>query len=191
MTLEQIMGMNPAEIMSLDDKSLRRIVQQASDAANKRVSRMAKAGLTEAPAYRAAQESGGKFTTKGKDRTQLQNELKRLQQFTTGKTGTSRGARGWYKSFYDPLKEAAEASQWDTDEYIGIIEDLYWEILKNGPAWVASYGSKQIHAAVNQAVAEQDPPPTFDLVKARNRALQILEKSKPDEGWDSGEFSSV
>ncbi len=67
-------------------------VSRLASMANKRIVRLEKNGLQESPAYKKWFEDGGqKFSVKGKDYNQLQQELARVRTFVNSKTSTIRG----------------------------------------------------------------------------------------------------
>ena len=84
-------------------KKLKAEVSKKASMANKRLVRLENNGLQELPAYQrwVDYKGGVKFSVKGKDYNQLQQELARLNQFIDSKTSTVRGAN-------KILKEIAE-----------------------------------------------------------------------------------
>lgn len=83
-------------IPSFDDKvkrlqHMKREANRLASMANKRVRRLEKNNLIDAPAYQQYIASGGKFSVKGKDYNQLQQEISRLQLFLNSETSTVRG----------------------------------------------------------------------------------------------------
>ena len=77
-------------------------VSRLASMANKRIVRLENNGLQESPAYKKWVEDGGaKFSVRGKDYNQLQQELARVRTFVNAKTSTVRGLNR-------TLKEMAE-----------------------------------------------------------------------------------
>lgn len=89
---------------------LRKITLQAASAANKRYRRLSTSDIGHySPAVKAAQKGGGAkidtppFSTKGKNLNQLRNEFKRIRQFMTDKTSTTRGFNKYKAETYKRL----------------------------------------------------------------------------------------
>lgn len=77
-----------------DAATLRKAVQQLSDAANKRVRRGLESGITQAAIVKWQQQGKGMFSTRGKTSTAaLKSEYKRVKQFLEAKTSTISGAK--------------------------------------------------------------------------------------------------
>lgn len=81
------------------EKALRREVSRKASLANKRLKRLEKNGLTDAPAYRNWYDykGGVKFSVKGKDHNELVAEMARLDRFINAKTSTVRGVNSMLK----------------------------------------------------------------------------------------------
>lgn len=74
-------------------KELKAEVSKKASMANKRIKRLENKGMTNNPAYRNWEQynNGQKFSVKGKDYNQLQQELSRVNSFINAKTSTIRG----------------------------------------------------------------------------------------------------
>lgn len=90
-SVDSIANMDITEFMGLSKSQLRQAVSRLADAANKRLRRLENAGINSMAAFEV-QESGGKFSTRGKDEYQLQAEFQRARQFITDATSTVKGA---------------------------------------------------------------------------------------------------
>lgn len=90
---QQLLSMSSTEFSSLSASELRQVVRRLADTANKRLQSFDRAGEL-SPAVRAAQQSGGRFSTAGKDINALRAEFVRERQFLESKTGTR---SGWEK----------------------------------------------------------------------------------------------
>lgn len=74
-------------------------ITKLASMANKRLQRLEKAGLDNTPAYQKWLKTGGqKFSVKGKDYNQIQQELSRLRNFINAETSTIRGANNVLKN---------------------------------------------------------------------------------------------
>lgn len=74
-------------------KELKAEVSKKASMANKRIKRLENKGMTNNPAYRNWEQynNGQKFSVKGKNYNQLQQELSRVNSFIGAKTSTIRG----------------------------------------------------------------------------------------------------
>lgn len=81
------------QLEKLDFKELSSLVSAQAKTSNKRLERIRADKTASKDAVRAVNRSGGKFKAKGKNKTQLIREAKRIQNFNKAKTGTVAGAR--------------------------------------------------------------------------------------------------
>lgn len=73
-------------------------VSRLASMANKRIVRLENNGLQESPAYKKwVDEGGAKFSVRGKNYNQLQQELARVRNFVNAKTSTVRGLNNTLK----------------------------------------------------------------------------------------------
>lgn len=91
-SIREIMDIGLDEFLSMPVRDLRKAVSQLSSAANKRLKRLQKSDLL-SPAMIEAQETGGKFGTKGKSEIELQIEFRRVSNFLQSQSSTVTGAR--------------------------------------------------------------------------------------------------
>lgn len=79
-------------------KALRAEISKKASMANKRLNRLEKNNLTQQSAYTKWLEGGGeRFSVKGKDYNQLQQELARVNRFINNQTSLVRGANAQMK----------------------------------------------------------------------------------------------
>lgn len=88
----------------MGESELRNVVQRLASAGNKRLNRFQRAGES-SPATNYIQQSGGKFSTKGKGLNQLRSEYSRLKDFLSSKTSTRTGWREVKKETAESLRE--------------------------------------------------------------------------------------
>lgn len=92
-TVEDILRMDQADWAKLGRSDLTKATRILADAANKRLKSFERYG-DYSPATQAAQRSGGSFSTKGKNRNQLEHEFARAKSFLTAETSTRKGWKG-------------------------------------------------------------------------------------------------
>lgn len=120
LSIKDIMNLGTKTFLSLDEKTLRKFTGRLVSAANKRLSRMEDAGEA-SPAYIYIMRNFGRFSTEGKNLSQLRKEYARAVGFL--RAGTS-SLRGWHKS---QRKAAKTLHERGIDVEIDIMESM-WHI---------------------------------------------------------------
>lgn len=131
-TTQSLLNRTIRQLMLYKESTLKSIVSRIVSAANKRLSRFEKAGIT-TPAYNDVMKSGGKFSVKGKNRDELLLEFARAKKFFSSQTSTISGYKkfikktgirfnqklGKSKSELDSIiqKDNSQQEQWIKDIY--------------------------------------------------------------------------
>ena len=101
-SVNDLIHLSATEIKGYDRQNLARIVTKLNSAANKRVTRLEKAGYN-TPAMRAAKvDKGQRFSVAGKNLKQLRAEYIRVSNFLKSETSTKKG----YKRFLKNIQTA-------------------------------------------------------------------------------------
>ena len=101
-SVNQLVHLSATQIKGYDRQNLARIVTKLNSAANKRVTRLEKAGYN-TPAMRAAKvDKGQRFSVAGKNLKQLRAEYIRVSSFLKADTSTKKG----YKGFLNKIQKA-------------------------------------------------------------------------------------
>ena len=96
-SVNQLVHLSATQIKGYDRQNLARIVTKLNSAANKRVTRLEKAGYS-TPAMRAAKvDKGQRFSVAGKNLKQLRAEYIRVSGFLKVDTSTKKGYKGFLK----------------------------------------------------------------------------------------------
>lgn len=99
LTIDDIMNIDPNDLMRLSAKDLRALTNRLVSASNKRIRRLERTDLGRtSPAYISVSKRGGKFSTRGKNVNQLRNEFASAQTFLNFKTST---VKGWNETRAD------------------------------------------------------------------------------------------
>lgn len=144
MTVDELLMLNPDK---LSERELRRAVSQIASAGNKRLKRLESAGQR-SRAAEVVQESGGKFSVRGKNLEELKTEFMREKNFFERKTSSLRGIREIKRETAKTL-EARGVTNIDKDK-IGDTFALYDKLKELDP----SVASKNLKYAVINAIAE-------------------------------------
>lgn len=167
--------LNLTQAMEIDDlrgksrQQLMDILSPIRDAANKRLNRLAEAGQTNAPAYQAAMESGGKiYGSKYSSLKDLRNEIERGQAIIRYKTSTVSGAKAFQRRMTGKVPKQGKSSYKadlggvpDYGDLSGEQITQYWKIMDKlgelGQTGLTTEMYNTMKALVRAAVNSDDP----------------------------------
>lgn len=161
MAVEDLRGKSRQELMD--------ILAPIRDAANKRLNRLAEAGQTNAPAFQAAMESGGKiYGSKYNSIKDLQSEIERGQAIIRYKTSTVSGSKAFQKRMTGKVpKQGKSTFKADLDgvpDYGDLSGDqitAYWKIMDKlgelGQTGLTTEMYNTMKALIRAAVNSDDP----------------------------------
>ena len=92
MKVKEILNLSDVQINKMSRKELAQVTSILASAANKRIARIEKAGVT-SPAVANVKAHDGKFSVKGKNTNQLRGEFARARNFMSNVTSTVKGAK--------------------------------------------------------------------------------------------------
>ena len=92
MKVKEILNLSDVQINKMSRKELAQVTSILASAANKRINRIEKAGVT-SPAVANVKAHEGRFSVKGKNTNQLRGEFARARNFMTNVTSTVKGAK--------------------------------------------------------------------------------------------------
>lgn len=121
--INKILNQSLESVMSMSRQELARETSKLVSAANKRLRRMEKRGIS-TPATAYIYEHGGKFSVAGKNLEQVREEYQRVKGFLESETSTFQGFRKWEKGLSNTLKERTGI------DYNSFTEDekrLFWK----------------------------------------------------------------
>ena len=161
-------------------KYLKKEANRLASMANKRVKRLEQNNLTDAPAYQQYITSGGKFSVRGKDYNQLQQEISRLQAFVSSETSTVRGYNNVlkemanntgikYKNLADLKEKANNFFELHTkvEQYLRQVEDM-----------ASAIGYQKIWETINQYVKSNKVNLGSDRLDIDGMVKQLTEAIK-------------
>lgn len=134
-------------------------VSRKASMANKRLVRLENNNLTSSPAYQkwVDYQGGVKFSVKGKDYNQLQQELARVNQFIEAKTSTVRGLNKVLKEMaentgikYGSVKELQSKSK-----NFFALADKIKEYLRQTEGSASAIGYQPVWQAINEYVQQE------------------------------------
>lgn len=92
MKVKEVLRLSDVQINKMSRRELAQVTSILASAANKRIARIEKAGVT-SPAVANVKSHEGRFSVKGKNTNQLRGEFARARNFMTNVTSTVRGAK--------------------------------------------------------------------------------------------------
>lgn len=123
--VQRVLNTDVQKLEKMKRAELSHEVSIVASAANKRIKRL-EAKDYNTPALRYTMEHGGKFSVKGKSKTELLNELKRAKGFMSAKTSSVSGAKKSIKTFNEAQKKLNPEFKGElTKEEV----DKYWEAI--------------------------------------------------------------
>lgn len=180
-----VTGLSIEDIMNLDvskftERELKQVTTRLVSAANKRIARFQKAGIT-SPAYQQVISSGGSFSVAGKTRNQTLSEFRRVKNFLNPntKTGTVRKAKAFKASLYNTLSGGKKL---DTSKFTDKDFSTFWRTMKRleekDPAFYKVH-YEEIRRDVFNAVSDGDDVDDI-LTTLENKYEEIAEKEAFD-----------
>ena len=182
------------------DDALRKLkaeVSRKASMANKRLKRLEKNNLTNLPAYQrwVDYKGGVKFSVKGKDYNQLQQELARVNQFLNDKTSLVRQANKYLKDVanitgiqYKSVKELPEK----TKTFFRLASKVE-EYLRNVEGSASAIGYQKIWKVINEYVKEEQlelDSTKMDMEEVLDNLIELARYDVKDgavvfewEGW--------
>lgn len=166
-------------------------VSRKASMANKRLVRLENNNLTSSPAYQkwVDYQGGVKFSVKGKDYNQLQQELARLNQFIDAKTSTVRGLNKVLKDMakntgikYGSIKELqSKASNFFT------LADKIKEYLRQTEGSASAIGYQPIWQAINDYVEQEKldlGASEMDIDSLVDKIAELTSYEKVEQGFE-------
>jgi hypothetical protein len=198
--IESIEGQEVKGKIQYPDDALRKLkaeVSRKASMANKRLKRLEKNNLTNLPAYQqwVDYKGGVKFSVKGKDYNQLQQELARVNQFLNNKTSLVRQANKY-------LKDIAEITgiQYKSVKELPAKTKTFFELaskveqyLRNVEGSASAIGYQKIWQVINEYVEDEKielDSSKMDMEKVLDEVIELAKYDVKDgnvefdfEGW--------
>ena len=143
--MKSLKNLEYANIEKLTRNELAKVVQNLAKNVNRNYKSLKKSSIENTPATRGLENSGGKITTRGKNRNELVKEFIRANQYIESKTGTVRNA----KKVFNEMKKRLNLPNLTSDD-IKKIYGAYQDIKQRRPVEVRNTGSSDIIKAVRE-----------------------------------------
>ena len=186
---QDILNMDIEDIESLSRTEIAKIVSQVASAGNKRIKNLQNKGLT-SEALIDVYKSGGKFSVKGKNKTELLNELKREKQFFSGDS-TVLEVKATNKSIIEKLEESGALEKERANISDEDITKEFWKAMdmlrETNPALFVNdcllYGD-DVYSEISKGKSANE---VFSEITERieNDNAEMIEKSRETKSnWD-------
>lgn len=120
-SIADLTRLSPKEIQSFKRTELAKVVTRLASAANKRIKRLQKSGVSSS----ALQAVDGRFSVSGKNMAELKEEYKRVKSFLGAETSTVTGAKKVRANVIEGArKRGVEISEKDYDKFFRAYEEL-------------------------------------------------------------------
>ena len=185
MNISEILKQSTRKLMNLSRSELAKITSSLASAANKRLKRIEKAGLSEnSPAYRYVERSGGKFSVAGKSTNELILEFKRAKQFLSDETKTStlKGTRDYVKQQEQIVHE--RLGEFKSKQEARNFWNAYNKYQNTHKADVYNLGSDEVQRAIKQRLDSGKSLNASAITRQMNKLIeqQALLENELNEG---------
>lgn len=151
-SVEQLLNIEPDEFFNMSPTWQVEAVSRLSSAGNKRLKRIAAAGLEEySPAYKDILQEG-KFSVKGKDEKALYQEFKRLSRFFRRSTSTTKGARQFQKEVNRIFEETKGGKSEDFNIYTS--SDMFINLVNFAREILPDATTSKLYATIKDKAAQ-------------------------------------
>ena len=184
MTVSDILNISSREFSKLNEKEMRMALRKLVSAGNKRLRSFERAGES-SPATRSVMNSGGAFSTRGKDIDALRNEFTRARNFMTSATGSR---RGWQnvknKTIKTLLNRGVDIRPEDVEEAL----QMYSELKEVDPAITTRAFRYEVLKEIADVVSDESTSYEEKFNYMQNRLTDIYEEWASNDADVSGFF---
>lgn len=169
MKVKEILNLSDIQINKMSRRELAQVTSILSSAANKRIARIEKAGVT-SPAVANVKSHDGKFSVKGKNTNQLRSEFARARNFMTNVTSTVKGAKSSARQIEKNLGLEKKSTKKGGKTIPSHLKKEHKKLVKKRERLEKTLAKRK----------EQGKKPTANMIK-REQALKQAEKSLADK----------
>lgn len=184
MKINDILNLEPGELMKLDRPELAKIVSQMSSVANKRITRLKSSGV-QSQALTNVERGGGLFGVKGKSLNQIRSEYKRARGFLQSKSSTVKGARKVNKQVEQQIGGELTPSQFKE------FWKAYNRLEELEPNFLRIYGSEQMQKFLRNELVENNASVDELLQSGLEEIQRQYEETTESMFDDLGEFFEI
>jgi hypothetical protein len=194
-SVNQLVHLSATQIKGYDRQNLARIVTKLNSAANKRVTRLEKAGYS-TPAMRAAKvDKGQRFSVAGKNLKQLRAEYIRVSGFLKADTSTKKGYKGFLKkiqkSFSDKGVKIGGRGGTDTQDFIQKETKIYDWLKEKSPIIEESGYKYEAMKMISEYVSQGSLSESSIKRRMAKWVKEVYEEEQRKRNIDTSNFFDV
>ena len=194
-SVNQLVHLSATEIKGYDRQNLARIVTKLNSAANKRVTRLEKAGYN-TPAMRAAKlDKGERFSVAGKNLKQLRAEYIRVSGFLKADTSTKKGYKGFLKkiqkAFSDRGVKIGGKGVTDMQDFIQKETKIYDWLKERSPIIEASGYKYEAMKMISEYVSQGNLSESAIKRRMVKWVKEVYEEEQRKRNIDTSNFFDV
>ena len=169
MKVKEILNLSDVQINKMSRRELAQVTSILSSAANKRIARIEKAGVT-SPAVSNIKKHDGKFSVKGKNTNQLRSEFARARNFMQNATSSVKGAKASARQIERNLGLDKKSAKKGGKTIPSSLKKEHKRLIQKRERLEKTLAKRK----------EQGKKPTANMIK-REQALKQAEKSLADK----------
>lgn len=194
-SVKDLVHLSATQIKGYDRQNLARIVTKLNSAANKRVTRLEKAGYS-TPAMRAAKvDKGQRFSVAGKNLKQLRAEYIRVSGFLKADTSTKRGYKGFLKkiqkAFSDKGVKIDGKGGTDTQDFIQMETKIYDWLKEKSPIIEESGYKYEAMKMISEYVSQGNLSESSIKRRMAKWVKEVYEEEQRKRNIDTSNFFDV
>ena len=194
-SVNQLVHLSATQIKGYDRQNLARIVTKLNSAANKRVTRLEKAGYN-TPAMRTAKvDKGQRFSVAGKNLKQLRAEYIRVSGFLKADTSTKKGYKGFLKkiqkAFSDKGVKIGGKGSNDTQDFIQMETKIYDWLKEKSPIIEESGYKYEAMKMISEYVSQDNLSESSIKRRMAKWVKEVYEEEQRKRNIDTSNFFDV
>lgn len=194
-SVNQLVHLSATQIKGYDRQNLARIVTKLNSAANKRVTRLEKAGYN-TPAMRAAKvDKGQRFSVAGKNLKQLRAEYIRVSGFLKADTSTKKGYKGFLnkiqKAFSDKGVKIGGRGGTDTQDFIQKETKIFDWLKERNPTIEESGFKYEAMKMISEYVSQENLSESAIKRRMAKWVKEVYEEEQRKRNIDTSNFFDV
>ena len=194
-SVNDLVHLSATQIKGYDRQNLARIVTKLNSAANKRVTRLEKAGYN-TPAMRAAKvDKGQRFSVAGKNLKQLRAEYIRVSGFLKADTSTKKGYKGFLKKIQKAVSDKGVKiggkGGTDTQDFIQTETKIYDWLKEKSPIIEESGYKYEAMKMISEYVSQGNLSESSIKRRMAKWVKEVYEEEQRKRNIDTSNFFDV
>lgn len=187
MGVQDILNMSQKQFSSFTESELRKVVGRLVSAGNKRIRNLESKTDRSSPAYLDVMKSGGKFSTRGKNKEELKAELTRAVNFMNAETSTARNWKRVQTHTIERIKKAVGDFSLTKDQWSDFWS-AYKDLTELDPSARLDSVKYEVFKMISVAVEDKSLSPQEIATRLQPEVQNIYERNQQikNEFFDGG-----